>query len=151
MLRWVGVLSLALVPSVGSADVLTYAIWPDSNPAHSMACRIELWHGQIIAVEVLGTGMPPRHALRWPAGIAERAAIRAVLGAMLTGDLPSVEAYSSRAPKTPYVTVNWSTTLNGSPVSGLYVQAGLAMPPTLRTLLQKTMPGSNCDTAVRPD
>ena len=47
MLRWACVLSLVLMPGAGSADVLTYAIWPDSNPAHSLACRIEVWHGQI--------------------------------------------------------------------------------------------------------
>ena len=51
--------AVSLLPCAAPADVLTYAIWPNPNPAHGIACRIELLHGQIIAVEVLGTGMPP--------------------------------------------------------------------------------------------
>ena len=151
MLRWGLVLSLVMMPAAGSADVLTYAIWPDGNPAHSLACRIELWRGQIIAVEVLGTGMPPRHAMRWPAGLAERAALRAALGALLTGDLPSVGAYGSRVPKAPYVTVTWSTILNDAPISGVYIQTGLALPPQLQTVLHRVMPGSNCDKVAGAD
>ena len=142
-------LSLLLLPQVMSADVLTFAIWPDGNPAHSLACRIELVHGQMIAVEVLGTGMPPHGALRWPAGLVERAALRRALGALLTGDLPSIEPYGSCVPPTPYVTVTWSTILNGAPISGLYVQQELALPQELALVLQTAMPGSGCDKAVR--
>lgn len=148
MLRRGMALALMLLPQMAFADVLTFAIWPDSNPAHSLACRVELFRGQIIAVEVRGTGMPARHALRWPAGFAERAAIRQVLGAFLTGDLPSVEPYGSRVPRAPYVTVTWSTILNGSPISGLYVQPELALPQVLERVLDVVIPGSGCQRAA---
>ena len=143
------VLALALLPQVLPADVLTFAIWPDANPAHSIACRVELFHGQIIAVEVRGTGMPARRALRWPAGLAERAALRQALGAFLTGDLPSVEPYGSRVPPAPYVTVTWSTLLNDAPVSGLYLQHDLTLPGPLAGVLRAVIPGSGCDLAVQ--
>lgn len=141
-------LLLTLLPCAAPADVLSFAIWPDRNPAHSIACRIELFDGQIIAVEVMGMGMPPRHPLRWHAGLAERAAIRAALGSLLTGDLPSVDRYSFWVPNAPYVTVIWSTILNGAAISGLYVHQDLNLPAVMDRVLTRVMPGSGCDRAV---
>lgn len=60
------VLFVLLLPQVGHSDVLTFGVWPVSNPASGVSCRIDLKSGQINVVEVRGAGMPPKSPLRWP-------------------------------------------------------------------------------------
>ena len=148
MFRQAAVLSFLLLPQPGYSDVLTFGIWPSSNPASGVSCRIELKSGQINVVEVRGTGMPPKRPLRWPVRRGEEVAVLASLAALISGDLPSVDIYQSRSPPAPYVTVTWSTTVDEMQVSGLYIQSGLALPATLSQLIDTVMPGSGCQTAT---
>jgi hypothetical protein len=142
------VLGLCLLPVAGHCDVLTFGIWPTSNPADSISCRIELKSGQINVVEVHGTGMPPRHPMRWPVRRAEEAAVLSTLLALVSGDLPGVDPYTSRPPNAPYVTVTWSTEVDGVRVNGLYVQTGLDLPATMARLVDTVIPGSGCQSAA---
>jgi hypothetical protein len=142
---WRGmVLSLCLLPQEAFGDVLTFGIFPTSNPATSVSCRIELRDGQIIVVEVRGVGMPPRRPFRWPVRRAEEKAVLSALQALISGDLPGVDAYTSRDPPAPYVTINWSSTVNGQRVAGLYIQSGLELPPVMAQLMDVILPGSGC-------
>ena len=146
---WRGViLSLALLPQAASAEVLTFEIWPSVDPSKSLSCRMEISQGQMIAVEVLGMGMPPRHAMRWPVRREEAAAMADAMAALIAGDLPSVDIYSSRRPNAPLITVTWSARVSGVAMSGLYIQTGLVLPPQLARVIDEAMPGSGCDAAT---
>ncbi|MEO8241013.1 MAG: hypothetical protein ABI832_01815 [bacterium] len=149
MWRQACVLSLCLLPEAVLADVLTFAISPTSNPADGVSCRIEVRDGQVIVVEVVGTGMPPHKPLRWPVRRYEQVAVLRALQAFVSGDLASVDAYTSRLPAEPYVTVTWSTELDNAAVNGLYVQSGLVLPAVLAQAIDATMPGSECQTTTR--
>ena len=142
---WRGmVLSLCLLPHGALGDVLTFGIFPTSNRAASVSCRIELRAGQINVVEVRGTGMPPKRPFRWPVRRAEEKAVLSALQALISGDLPGADALSTRDPPAPYVTITWSSTVNGQRVGGLYRQAGLELPPVMAQLIDVIMPGSGC-------
>ena len=143
------VLSLCLLPLAAAADVLTFEIWPSSDPARTLSCRMELTGGQVIVVEVRGTGLPPRHAMRWPVRRGEAAAMGDALAALIAGDLPSVDTYTSRRPPAPLIAVTWSTRVSGAPLSGLYIQSGLDLPPQLARVVDTVMPGSACQGATR--
>lgn len=140
------VLSLCLLPVAARGDVLTFGIFPSSDTAISVSCRIELRAGQVTVVEVRGAGMPPRAPYRWPVRGPEETAILHALQALISGDLPGVEPYGSRTPAAPYVTVAWSSTVNGQRISGLYLQSGITLPEVMATLLDTVMPGSGCQT-----
>ena len=142
------VLSLFMLPVAGQADVLTFGIYPSSNPAVSISCRIELRAGQINVVEVRGVGMPPRAPYRWPVRRAEEVAVLRALQALISGDLPGVETYSSRTPPPPYLTIAWSSQVNGQRVTGLYQQLGIGLPDVMAVLMDTVMPGSGCQ--MRP-
>jgi hypothetical protein len=141
-------LMLCLLPQGALGDVLTLGIYPTSNPGASVSCRIELRSGQINVVEVRGTGMPPKRPFRWPVRQHEEAAMLSALQALISGDLPGVDTYSSRQPAAPYVTITWSSVVNGARVNGLYLQSGLTLPPVLSQLLDVTMPGSGCQSVT---
>ena len=142
---WRGlVLSLCLLPQGALGDVLTFGIFPTSNRATSVSCRIEMRDGQINVVEVRGIGMPPRRPYRWPVRRAEERAMLAALQALISGDLPGVDSQTSREPPAPYATINWSSTVNGQRVSGLYIQSGAQLPPVMAQLIDVILPGSGC-------
>jgi hypothetical protein len=143
------VLSLVLLPEMAAADVLAFDIWPSSDPSKSLSCRMEISAGQMIAVQVLGMGMPPRHAMRWPVRRPEAAAMADAMAALIAGDLPSVDIYTSRRPPAPLIAVSWSTRVGGTPMSGLYIQSGLDLPPQLARVIDAVMPGSACQTATQ--
>ena len=146
---WRGiVLSLCLVPQAASADVLTFAILPSADPSKSLFCRMELAGGQIAVVEVRGSGMPPRHAMRWPVRRGEAAAMGDALAALIAGDLPSVDIHSHGLPA-PSVMVTWSTRVSGAPLSGQYMQSGLDLPAPLARVVDTIMPGSACQGATQ--
>ena len=142
------VLALGLLPQGALSDVLTFGIFPTSNPASSVSCRIELRAGQINVVEVRRIGMLPDHPFRWPVRRAEEKAVLSALQALISGDLPGVENYTLRQPPAPYVTISWSSTVNGARVSGLYMQAGLTLPPVMARLMDVIIPGSGCQIAT---
>ena len=146
---WRGVvLSLGLLPLAAAADVLTFEIRPSADRSKSLSCRMELRDGLIIAVEVKGVGMPPRHAMRWPVRRGEAAALGDALAALIAGDLPSVEIHSSHGPPPPFISVTWSTRVSGAPMSGQYFQSGLELPPPLARAIDAVMPGSACQGAT---
>lgn len=134
-----------ILPQSALSDVLTYEIWPSSDPASIVSCRIELKSGQINVVEAKGTGMPPRHGLRWPVRKVEELAMIAALQSLVSGELPSVDTYTARLPPAPLVTVSWSTRVNDALTTGLFVQDGLTLPVLLSNLIETVMPGSLCD------
>lgn len=142
------VLSLCLLPQGAVGDVLTFGIFPTSNPAASVSCRIELRAGQINVVEVRGIGMPPKRPFRWPVRRAEEKAILSALQALISGDLPGVDAFATWQPPAPYVTISWSTTVNDERVSGLYIQPGLELPPVMAQVIDVILPGSGCQHGV---
>jgi hypothetical protein len=141
-------LALCLLPSAALPDVLTFGIFPTPNPSTSVSCRIELRSGQINVVEVRGTGMPPKRPFRWPVRRSEEMAVLRALQALISGDLTSVEVYSAVSPPAPYVTITWSSQVNGARVDGLYLQSGLDLPPVMSTLIDVIMPGSGCQSAT---
>jgi hypothetical protein len=142
------VLSALLLSGAARADVLTFGIFPTANPSASVSCRIELRSGQINVVEVRGVGMPPKAPYRWPVRRAEETAILHALQALISGDLPGVEVYSARTPAAPYVTITWSSKVNGLRVAGLYLQSGNDLPDVMATLIDTVMPGSGCQSGT---
>ncbi len=148
MWRRAVLLAAFLAPQAVSADVLTFGIYPTSNPADSVSCRIELKSGQVNVVEVRGAGMPPKSPWRWPVRRPEEKVILSALQALISGDLPGVDRYNARVPPAPYFTVTWSTRVDDVPVSGLYIQEGLDMPDLLSQLIDTVMPGSGCGSAA---
>lgn len=143
------ILSLIAMPQMAAADALTFEIVPSaSDPTQSLSCRIEVAAGQMIAVQVLGIGMPPRKPLRWPVRQQEAAALGDALTALIAGDLTSVETYNSRRPPAPLITVTWAARVSGKAMSGLYIQSGLDLPQVLVRVIQTVMPGSACAVAL---
>ena len=138
------VLSSFLLAKVAHADVLTFGFFPSSDPAQSVSCRIELKAGQINVVEVHGAGMPPKSPFRWPVRQVEEQAMLRALQSLISGDLPGVETYTSRTPPAPYMSITWSSVLNGTRVSGLYLQDGTDLPLVMSHLIDTVMPGSGC-------
>jgi hypothetical protein len=148
MRRRAFVLSLILMPQMAAADSLTFEIVPSADPSLSLSCRMEVAGGQMIAVQVVGMGMPPRTPMRWPVRRDEAAAVADALAALVAGDLTSVETYRSRRPPAPMITVTWGVRISGQVMSGLYIQSGLDLPPMLDRVIDTVMPGSACDRAV---
>lgn len=142
--HWAYALAFCLLPGAALPDVLTYEIWPTADPSESLSCLIALTDGQIRVVEVRGAGMPPRHPLRWPVRPAEEAAVLAALQALISGEVPGVDIYGARNPTPPYLTITWSSQVNGTWVSGLYIQPGLALPQVLAQVLTAVIPSSRC-------
>jgi hypothetical protein len=148
-MRWRAMLvALLLMPGPARADALAFEFWPERNADTSVSCRIELRGGQIIVIEFIGSGMPPRLPLRWPVRQHEEIAILRALQALVSGDLPSSDAYSLRVPPPPYVVVAWSTEVNGAYVSGFYVQPHIDLPPVLAGLIDTVLPGGPCQSAI---
>ena len=115
-------LAFCLMPMSAAPDILTFNLWPTGNPSGNLSCLIVMANGQITMVEVRGTGMPPRHPMRWPIRPEEEAAVLSALQALIIGDLVGADVYAAPSPQPPYLTLTWSTKVNGARVSGLYVQ-----------------------------
>jgi hypothetical protein len=140
---------ITILPAPALGNSLTFDIWPSANPMQSTSCALRLAGGMITAVEVQGTGMPPQQPMRWPASPEEIAALMAALQALVSGDLPSVETYTSRLPAPPYITVNWMARVDDGMLTGLYIQKGLTLPLELTRVLDGLTPGGPCTKAVR--
>ena len=139
---------ITTLPAPALGNSLTFDIWPSTDPMQSTSCALRLAGGMITAVEVRGTGMPAHQPMRWPARPEEITALMAALQALVSGELPSVETYSSRLPAPPYVTVNWMARVNDGMLTGLYIQTGLVLPPELAQVLDNLTPGGPCAMAV---
>ena len=138
------VLSDLLQAKAADAYVLTFGLFPSSNPSTIISCRIELRSGQISVVEVRGVGMPPRRPYRWPVRRAEDIAVLRALQALVRGDLPGVEVNSFLPPPAPYASINWSTKFNGVSVFMLYLQSGTTLPDVMVRLIDAVMSGGGC-------
>ena len=143
------VLSFSLMSQAAAADVLSFDIWPSTDPYKSLVCRIEIRGGQMIVVEVQGTFVPPRHVMRWPVRHGEAAAMAVAMAALIAGDLPSVGGYAAHGPAAPMIAVTWSTKLERGLISGVYTQSGLDLPPELARVVDTVMPGSACQGATQ--
>jgi hypothetical protein len=71
------------------------------------------------------------------------------MAALIAGDLPSVDTYTSRRPPAPLIAVTWSSWVSGRPMSGLYIQSGLSLPPQLARVIDAVMPGSACQSTAQ--
>jgi hypothetical protein len=138
-IRWAKVLAFGITATGAAfpayANRMTFEVWPDASPDHTVFCSVALSDGWISLVQVTGAGMPGPHPMRWRASRAEIDALSDSLQAFVGGDLGSVNAYASRQPRAPFVTVTWMTRLDDSLATGLYVQPGLAVPDALADTL----------------
>jgi hypothetical protein len=121
--------------SPASANRLTFEVWPDASPDHTIACTVALEDGWISLVQIEGAGMPRPEPMRWRATPAETDAVFDSLQALIIGKPGSVDPYSSRRPPAPFLSVTWMTKVDASLTTGLYIQPGLRLPsPLSRTL-----------------
>lgn len=117
------------------ANRMTFEVWPDASPDHVVSCSVALADGWISLVHVKGAGMPGPQPMRWPASREEVEALSDSLQAFVGGELGSVDAYASRQPTAPFLSITWMTRLDDSLSTGLYIQPGLALPrPLAQTL-----------------
>jgi hypothetical protein len=137
--RWPKGLALGLAALFAATPVcanrLTFEVWPDASPDHTVACTVALEDGWISLVQITGAGMPGPQPMRWRASRAETDAVFDSLQALLVGSLASVDPYQSRQPPAPFLSVTWMTRVDASLTSGLYIQPGLSLPAPLSQTL----------------
>jgi len=117
------------------ANRLTFEVWPDASPDHTVACSVGLSDGWISLVQVTGVGLPRPDPMRWRATHDEVEAVADGLQALVGGELRSVDPYHSRQPPAPFLSVTWMTRLDDRLKTGLYIQPGLALPAPLSQTL----------------
>lgn len=138
-IRWPKRLALCLTAILAAAPAtanrLTFEVWPDASPDHTVACTVAFKDGWISLVQITGAGMPNPQPMRWRASRAETDAVFDSLQALVGGTVASVDPYQSRQPPAPFLSVTWMTRVDASLTSGLYIQPGLTLPmPLSRTL-----------------
>lgn len=126
------------------ANRMTFEVWPDASPDHVMSCTFVLADGWISLVHVKGVGLPGPRPMRWRASQAEIEALSASLQAFVGGELGSVNAYASRQPPAPFLSVTWMTRLDDRLATGLYLQRGLSLPVPLQHALVSLGVGQPC-------
>jgi hypothetical protein len=132
--HWQGLvagIAAALTALPACANRLTFEVRPDPSPDHAVFCSFALEDDWISLIQVRGPGLPTQQPIRWRATRQEDAAILSALQAFVAGDTTSVDAYSSRPPPAPFVTVTWMTSLDGSLATGVFIQPGLRLPEVL--------------------
>lgn len=117
------------------ANRLTFEVWPDASPDHTVACTVAFQDGWISLVQIEGAGMPNPQPMRWRASPKETDAVFDSLQALVVGSVPSVDPYQSRQPPAPFLSVTWMTRVDASLTSGLYIQPGLTLPAPLSQTL----------------
>jgi hypothetical protein len=128
-------LAALVAASLAYANRLTFEVWPDASPDHTIACSVALEDGWISLVQIEGAGMPSPEPMRWRASPAETDALVDSLQALVIGDPGSVDPYSARQPPAPFLSVTWMTRVDASLTTGLYIQPGLRLPnPLFQTL-----------------
>ncbi len=80
------------------ANRLTFEVWPDASPDHTVACSVGLSDGWISLVQVTGVGLPRPDPMRWRATHDEVEAVADGLQALVGGELRSVDPYLSPPP-----------------------------------------------------
>lgn len=142
-------LVVTLAASSACANRITVEVWPDAYPDHAVSCSIALADGWISLVQVKGAGMPGPAPMRWPASDAEVDALSDGLQAFVGGALGSVDAYRARQPPAPFLTVTWMAQLDDRLTTGLYIQPGLSLPPSLSRALSRLGVGQPCGLSAR--
>ena len=117
------------------ANRLTFEVWPDASPDHTVACTVAFKEGWISLVQITGAGMPNPQPMRWRASRAETDAVFDSLQALVGGTVASVDPYQSRQPPAPFLSVTWFTRVDASLATGLYIQPGLTLPVPLSQTL----------------
>ena len=140
--RWL-VLAL-LAPAPALAHSLSLTLWPSSDPEAVLRCAVHLDAGRMRVVQGRGPGAGERVVV-WAPTADEQAVMMAALAAFVAGDLPSVLPTDPAQPAPPFVTVNWITRLDGDVLAGRMVVPGLDLPPVLKEVVDRLMPGSLCD------
>lgn len=137
--RWPKGPALCLAALCAAAPVmanrLTFEVWPDASPDHTVACTVAFENGWISLVQITGAGMPGPQPMRWRASRAETDAVFDSLQALVVGTVASVDPYQSRQPPAPFLSVTWMTRVDASLASGLYIQPGLKLPVPLSQTL----------------
>lgn len=146
-LVWGIATALAALPAC--ANRLTFEVWPDASPDHVVSCTFAVSDGWISLVQVTGVGMPAPKPMRWRATRAEVEAVSYGLQALVAGDLGSVDAYNSRQPPAPFLSVTWMTRLDDRLASGLYIQRGLSLPEPLSQTLASLGLGQPCGLSAK--
>lgn len=117
------------------ANRLTFEVWPDASPDHTIACSVAFKDGWISLVQIEGAGMPGPQPMRWRASRAETDAVFDSLQALIIGDPASVDPIFSRQPPAPFLSVTWMTRVDARLTTGLYIQRGLSLPGPLLQML----------------
>ncbi len=133
------------------ANRLTLEVWPDGSPDHSVSCSFALSDGWISLIQVRGAGLPGPHPMRWRASRAEVEAMSDSLQAFVVGSLGSVDAYGSRQPPAPFLSVTWMTRLDDRLATGLYIQPGLTLPGPLSDTLSLMGLARPCGLSAKAD
>lgn len=140
-LRWPRGLAFCLAALAAAApshaNRLTFEVWPDASPDHTVACSVALQDGWISLVRITGAGLPGSQPMRWRASQAETEALFEGLLALAVGRPGSVDPYASRQPPAPFLSVTWMTRIDRSLTSGLYIQPGLTLPQPLSQTLAR--------------
>lgn len=135
----------ALAPAPVLANTLTFDFRPSDDPRTTVQCTVQLQQDYLVAVEIEGMGAPPQAPLRWPATEAETLVLLHALGDFLTQDLVSVDDPNlARPPDPPYASIRWFARTGDGLQSGLYLQAGLALPPALHRVVTELLLGGPC-------
>lgn len=133
------------------ANRMTFEVWPDAVPDHTVSCTVALDDGWITLVHVTGAGMPGLRQMRWRASQIEVEALIDSLQAFVGGDLGSVEVYAARQPAPPFLSVTWMTRLDDRLATGLYLQKGLALPRSLQATLASLGVARVCGVSATTD
>jgi hypothetical protein len=137
--HWAHASALCLTATIAAtplhANRLTFEVWPDASPDHTIACSVAYQDGWISLVQITGLGLPRPEPMRWRASRAETDAVFDSLQALVVGDPGSVNPYLSRQPPAPFLTVTWMTRVDADLTTGLYIQPGLILPGPLSETL----------------
>ncbi len=131
------------------ANRMTFEVWPDPSPDHTIFCSVSLTDGWISLVQVKGAGLPGQIPMRWRASLSEVEALSDSLQAFVGGELGSVDAYASRQPSTPFLTVTWMTRLDDTLTTGLYMQDSLLLPQPLTDMLASLGLAQRCGLSAK--
>lgn len=135
----------AALPVAADANGLTFDFRPSDDPRATVQCTVQLQQDFLVAVEIEGMGAAPQGPLRWAATEDEALVLLHALGDFLSADLASVEDPNlARPPDPPYASIRWFAQTETGLASGLYVQQGIALPPSLALVVRELLFGGPC-------
>ena len=135
----------AALPHGAAANALTFDFRPSDDPRATVQCTVQLQQNFLVAVEIEGMGAAPQGPLRWAATDDEARVLLHALGDFLSADLASVDDPNlARPPDPPYASIRWFAQTDTGLVSGLYLQQGIALPPSLALVVRELLFGGPC-------